>query len=170
MGSHIESGSLLRCRMSNADAVERRSKEKTEIFNNLSKEDVEKYQEAFSVWDKNSSGRISMAELSDMLENLGKKPTETDLEDILEDLDTDATAGIDFAEFLILMTKTSGNLERQDELRKAFNVMDTDGDGKISGDDLQTILKKLGINIGDGEIEEMIKVADKKGEGLVSID
>ena len=28
------------------------------------------------VWDKNSSGRISMAELSDMLENLGKKPTE----------------------------------------------------------------------------------------------
>ena len=62
--------------MSNTDEVVRRSKEKTEIFNNLSKEDVEKYQEAFSVWDKNSSGRISMAELSDMLENLGKKPTE----------------------------------------------------------------------------------------------
>ena len=35
--------------MSNADEVVRRSKEKTEIFNNLSKEDVEKYQEAFSV-------------------------------------------------------------------------------------------------------------------------
>ena len=48
--------------------------------------------------------------------------------------------------------------------------MDTDGDGKISGNDLQTILKKLGINIGDGEIEEMIKVADKTGGGLVSID
>ena len=55
-------------------------------------------------------------------------------------------------------------------MRKAFNVMDTDGDGKISGNDLQTILKKLGINIGDGEIEEMIKVADKTGEGLVGID
>ena len=83
--------------MSNTEEVVRRSKSKTEIFNNLSKEDVEKYQEAFSVsfveinispvlilsllfprqvWDKNSSGRISMAELSDMLENLGKKPTE----------------------------------------------------------------------------------------------
>ena len=35
--------------MSNTDEVVRRSKEKTEIFNNLSKEDVEKYQEAFSV-------------------------------------------------------------------------------------------------------------------------
>ena len=85
--------------MSNTEEVVRRSKSKTEIFNNLSKEDVEKYQEAFAVslleinieaspvlilsllfppqvWDKNSSGRISMAELSDMLENLGKKPTE----------------------------------------------------------------------------------------------
>ena len=28
------------------------------------------------VLDKNSSGRISMAELSDLLENLGKQPTE----------------------------------------------------------------------------------------------
>ena len=36
-------------RMSNTEEVERRSKSKTEIFNNLSKEDVEKYQEAFSV-------------------------------------------------------------------------------------------------------------------------
>ena len=38
-----------RSRMSNTDEVVRRSKSKSEIFNNLSKEDVEKYQEAFSV-------------------------------------------------------------------------------------------------------------------------
>ena len=49
-------------------------------------------------------------------------------------------------------------------------MMDTDGDGKISGKDLQIILKRLGINVGDGEIEEMIKVADKNGEGLVNIE
>merc|ERR1712244_16275 len=159
-----------RLNMSSTDDDERRSKSKNEIFDKLTKEDIEKYHEAFSVWDKNSSGRISMAELSDMLENLGKQPTETDLEDILEDLDTNASDGIDFAQFLILMTKTSGRNERQEELRKAFKVMDADGDGKISGNDLQTILKKLGINIGDGEIEEMIKVADKNGEGLVNIE
>ena len=66
--------------------------------------------------------------------------------------------------------RQSGSQDRQDEFRKAFSVMDTDGDGKISGKDLQIILKRLGINVGDGEIEEMIKVADKNGEGLVNIE
>ena len=35
--------------MSNTEEVVRRTKSKTEIFDSLSKEDVEKYQEAFSV-------------------------------------------------------------------------------------------------------------------------
>ena len=55
-------------------------------------------------------------------------------------------------------------------MRKAFNVMDTDGDGKISGEDLQKILVRLGINVGDGEVEEMIRVADKSGSGLVNME
>ena len=62
------------------------------------------------------------------------------------------------------------NINDYDQPPPNIPLQDTDGDGKISGSDLQTILKKLGINIGDGEIEEMIKVADRNGEGLVNID
>ena len=32
--------------------------------------------------DKNASGRISMAELSDLLETLGKEPTEVDVDTV----------------------------------------------------------------------------------------
>ena len=48
--------------------------------------------------------------------------------------------------------------------------MDTDGDGCISYEDLETVLKRIGGNIGKDELEEMIKVADKNGKGSVNID
>ena len=48
--------------------------------------------------------------------------------------------------------------------------MDTDGDGSISGEDLGKVLSKLGICVTEEEIQEMIKVADKTGEGKVNID
>ena len=64
----------------------------------------------------------------------------------------------------------SNSDDNGDELRDAFNVMDTDGDGCISYEDLETVLKRIGGNIGKDELEEMIKVADKNGKGSVNID
>ena len=60
--------------------------------------------------------------------------------------------------------------DKVQELREAFAVMDTDGDGSISGEDLGEVLSKLGICVTVEEIQEMIKVADKTGEGKVNID
>ena len=55
-------------------------------------------------------------------------------------------------------------------MREAFTVMDTDGDGSISGGDLGKVLSQLGICVTEEEIQEMIRVADKTGEGKVNID
>lgn len=55
-------------------------------------------------------------------------------------------------------------------MREAFTVMDTDGDGSISGEDLGKVLSQLGICVTEEEIQEMIRVADKTGEGKVNID
>ena len=43
--------------------------------------------------------------------------------------------------------------------------MDTDGDGSISGEDLGKVLNQLGICVTEEEIQEMIRVADRTGEG-----
>ena len=55
-------------------------------------------------------------------------------------------------------------------MREAFAVMDTDGDGSISGEDLGKVLSQLGICVTEEEIQEMIRVADKTGKGEVNID
>ena len=91
-----------------SDKIEFRRKafKQNSLFESLTEDDVEKYQEAFSVIDKNSSGRISLAEVGELLKGLGQQhPTEVDLQDIMEELDGDNTGGISFPQFLRFMTR-----------------------------------------------------------------
>ena len=67
-------------------------------------------------------------------------------------------------------TRKTEDKDKAQELREAFTVMDTDGDGSISGEDLGKVLSQLGICVTEEEIQEMIRVADKTGEGKVNID
>ena len=51
--------------------------------------------------------------------------------------------------------------EQAAELKKAFEVMDTNKDGVVTRDELSTLLKNLGENVSDDVIDEMIKIADE---------
>ena len=68
------------------------------------------------------------------------------------------------------MFRENGCKEKKDEFREAFEVMDKDGDGNISGEDLKQVMIQLGVNLSKEDVEEMIKVADKNGSGKVNLD
>ena len=53
------------------------------------------------------------------------------------------------------------------ETRAAFDVFDKDGSGTISADELRQVMKSLGENLTDAEIDEMIKEADKDRNGTI---
>ena len=67
---------------------------------------VNKSSACYKVLDKNSNGRISQAEVGELLKSMGQHhPTEADLRDIMEELDTSRSGGITFTQFLQFMTK-----------------------------------------------------------------
>lgn len=49
------------------------------------------------------------------------------------------------------------------ELREAFNVFDKDGDGTITTKELGTVMRSLGQNPTDDELQEMINEVDVDG-------
>lgn len=53
------------------------------------------------------------------------------------------------------------------ETRAAFDVFDKDGSGTISADELRQVMKSLGENLTDAEIDEMIREADKDRNGTI---
>jgi len=53
------------------------------------------------------------------------------------------------------------------EFKEAFSLFDKDGDGTIDADELGTVLRSLGNQPTDEEVEDMIKEADEDGNGTI---
>ncbi|MBA0738435.1 hypothetical protein Gogos_011788 [Gossypium gossypioides] len=56
------------------------------------------------------------------------------------------------------------------EFKKVFQMFDKNGDGRISKEELNDSLKKLGIFIPDDELTQMIEKIDVNGDNYVDID
>jgi calmodulin len=65
------------------------------------------------------------------------------------------------------MSQSVEEVDTEQELLNAFKVFDKDGSGTISSDELRNVLKSLGENLTDDEVEEMIKLADRDGDGHI---
>merc|ERR1712226_39814 len=139
--------------------------------NGLTSMEIQEYREVFEDFDKNKSGRISLAELGDMLTNLGKIiPSEKDLGDVMEEIDTDKNGGIDFPEFLNFMTIGRNSRKNSDasEYSEIFDIMDVDKNGFISAEDLKKVTDQLGQKLSSLHIKEMIEDATDGHAGLIS--
>lgn len=135
---------------------------------NLSEEQLNEMREAFMLFDKDGDGTISSLELGSVMRSLGQKPTDDELKDMINEIDSDNNGLIDFNEFRAMMSKRVAKPDSPDELRQAFNVFDKDGDGKISSAELKIVMTQLGEKLTDEEINEMIKEADTDGDQQVN--
>ena len=86
--------------------------------------------------DKNGDGNITFAELKS---GLGHKENADTLIQLLKGADTDNSGSIDYTEFLAATMDAQVYL-RDDYLRTAFDMFDTDGSGKIDKSELVGIL------------------------------
>ena len=77
---------------------------------------------------------------------------------------------IDFEEFLKMMKRTMEDTDFENELRKAFEVFDQDGNGFISVAELRHAMTNLGEKLTDEEVDDMMREADIDGDGRVNYE
>lgn len=65
------------------------------------------------------------------------------------------------------MAHKVANADSEAELRAAFGVFDKDGSGTIDTEELRHLMKSIGEDLTDEQIEEMIREADKDGDGCI---
>ncbi|XP_061496310.1 calmodulin-like protein 3 [Rhineura floridana] len=136
----------------------------------LTEEQLTEYKEAFSLFDKDGDGTITTKELGTVMRSLGHNPTEAELQSMINEVDTNASGMVDFAEFLSLMAKQSKDSESEEEIREAFRVFDKEGNGYISAAELRHVMTNLGEKLTDEEVDEMIKEADVDRDGRVNYE
>ena len=147
------------------------NKKKLLVKQNVTEEQIETYREAFSMYDKNGDSKITIDELGDVMKNLGITPSNKKLSELLHEIDLDGSGSIEFNEFEIWMTNklAEGKYGRNEQdLENCFKVFDANGDQFITADELKNVMKRLGQNLSDDEINLMITEADTDGDKRIN--
>lgn len=135
----------------------------------LTPEQIEEFRDAFNLFDTDHSGSISATELSTVMKSLGLTPNETDVLDLMNEIDQDGNNEIDFDEFLSLMARQAGVKDSEQEIIEAFKVFDKNGDGHISKSELQNVLQSIGEKLTEEELDTMFNEVSN-GKGEISIE
>ncbi|UJR31241.1 hypothetical protein I4U23_018743 [Adineta vaga] len=151
---------------------------------------------AFAYFDKNGDGKLSIKEFKSVMHDLGYKTVDKRfIKQIFAEADRNGNGrslGFDeFVEFLesklsiqtnsthpitTTMTRPSLPLENnssflpkmQLDVETLFNCYDLDKNGYIEPKELRKVMKRLtGEKLSKQDIEEMISIADKNGDGLL---
>ena len=136
----------------------------------LTEEQIIECHEAFNLFDKNGDKTISTKELGIVMRLLGIDPTEAELQEMINEVDTDHNETIEFSQFINLMARKIKDVDSEEELIAAFKVFDKDGSGYISSTELRHIMTNLGEKLADEEADEMIREADVNNEGRINYE
>ncbi|SGZ53178.1 CIC11C00000001666 [Sungouiella intermedia] len=135
----------------------------------LSEEQIAEFKEAFSLFDKDSDGKITTKELGTVMRSLGQNPSESELTDMINEVDINSDGLIDFPEFLTMMARKMKDTDSEAEIAEAFKVFDRNGDGKISAAELRHVLTSIGEKLSDADVDQMIREADTNNDGEIDI-
>ena len=131
----------------------------------LSPEQIADFKEAFSLFDHDENGSISAKELGEVLKALGQNPSKNELSDMINEVDVDGNGTVEFAEFVILMTNKVKELNKDEEIKEAFDVLDKEKDQCITAKELKYFMRKVAhIKLSSEEADAMIEFAGKDGK------
>lgn len=107
-------------------------------------------------------------DLKAALDSLGFEAQNQTIYQMIADLDADGAGSIGFEDFLHLMTSRVSDKDSRENIRKVFNLFDDEKTGFISIKNLRRIVRELGENIEEHELQEMIDRADHDHDGMIS--
>ena len=140
------------------------------ISRQLSDEDTRELQDIFRALDADNDGMLSLHDLKEGLALWGVPEDIPDLELIMDGLDLDGTGYVDYTEFLAAAVDKERFLNK-DICMCAFNIFDSDGDGKITNGDLRTVLDKgsLARDVA-GRRDALVKDVARNGDGTIDFE
>ena len=143
-----------------------------EFMELLSEQEICELHEAFNIFDIESAGSIGTENLVLLLNSLKQNPTKEELDKMIKEIDVNNEGQIYFNQFLKIMAKRLKN-RKEDEnkyLKSLFSTLDRNNNGLISIHEIRYIMTHSNGNIGENDIETIMKEADTDGDGLISFE
>lgn len=122
---------------------------------------------AFDLFDTNGDGRLDADELGSALARLGQRTSPAEVRLLISSVSRRDTIG--FAEFVRLVEPAPVGLDPEGEVREAFDLLDQDHDGYISGRELRSAVVRTREGT-PAEADGIVAAADSDGDGRISFD
>ena len=137
----------------------------TYIASRLNEGDIKKLKESFQAIDDNNDGMLSLDEMKKAI-SLNKGITCSNVEEIFKSIDTDNSGVINYTEFIAASLDKRIYL-KEEKLKDAFKLFDSDGSGKISKSEIANILKD---EHDSGEIDKIFDKYDLNKDGEIDFE
>merc|ERR1712224_374419 len=120
-------------------------------------EQINDFKETFSSFDKDTDGTITTKELGTVMRSLGYNLAEAELQDILNEADTNGNGTVEFPEFLTMMASKMKDKDSEEQIKEEFHIFDIDGNGFISAAEFGHVMTNLREKLTDEQVDEMIR-------------
>lgn len=124
----------------------------------------------YNLFDKKGNGQVSTKELGNIFKSLALQVHADRLKEWADEVDEEALGYMEWENFKELFERKLKEDEDERELREAFRVLDKQNKGTIPVDDLRWILKSLGDDLTEEELDDMINETDTDGSGTVDYE
>ena len=106
----------------------------------IDREDLSELSALFKKWDSNNDGYLSLNELEERMNEITELfiHDENAVREMLKNADTDKDGRLDYTEF-VTAAFDKHQLLNKDNLDKVFKMIDTNEDGQISREELQSV-------------------------------
>ena len=138
--------------------------------NYISEEIKADYMDAFNLFDTNHDGTINSQKIREIMQKLGKYPTEEQLQRLIANVAKNDSKKISFDDFVDMMEQLNKENDPEVEILNSFQIFDVENSGLISNQDLFHIIRTFGETLTDKEIEEIISEADVDGDGYINYE
>ncbi|CAE7546013.1 TNNC2 [Symbiodinium sp. CCMP2592] len=129
------------------------------------------YKRHFKRFDQDSSGNISATELRDVLQALGYRPMRQVIGEVLEEVDFEHDAELDFEEFfhfMLLFKQRDGFSQKElTEYADVFRKFDRDESDNINVHELGDMLRFLGFSVGTDHLYILLAQVDVNRNGTL---
>ena len=136
----------------------------------LSEETKTDYKDSFNLFDTNHDGTINSQKIREIMQKLGKNPTEQQLIQIIENVAKPGSKKIGFDDFMELMEQKNKENDPEIEIINTFQIFAAENNGLIPNEELFHIIRTFGETLTDKEIEEIISEADVDGDGYINYE
>jgi len=133
----------------------------------LTEDETSMLETIFNEMDTEKDGILRPKQLADALKRVGVQTDEETLRRQLM-MGEGENEGIDQSDFIQLMAIHMKRMLTANDVKLAFSSFDLNNDGYIDKEELAHAMSHIGFHMEPEEIDEMIRDADKDGDGKIS--